>query len=38
MYANFRGYVRLATDFELNERNLRPKVAEAFERIRNGVN
>ncbi|CAD5226214.1 unnamed protein product [Bursaphelenchus xylophilus] len=29
------GYVRLATDFELGESNLRSKVFEAFERIKN---
>lgn len=27
-------YVRLATDFELNEEHLRQRVAEAFERIK----
>lgn len=29
--------MRLATDFEINEQSLRPKIAEAFERIRNGA-
>lgn len=29
------GFVRLATDFYLGEKNLREKIQEAFERIKN---
>ncbi|KAI3411945.1 hypothetical protein GPALN_002001 [Globodera pallida] len=31
------GYLRLATDFELNEQHMRQRVAEAFERIKNQI-